>query len=59
LKEFRVPLKFGLSVPQGWIMELAHLKGPVEAYDTITQVARVADEAGFESLWFLSAGPPL
>ena len=54
-----MPLKFGLSVPQGWIMELAHLKGPVEAYDTITQVARVADEAGFESLWFLSAGPPL
>ncbi|HEX4203158.1 MAG TPA: LLM class F420-dependent oxidoreductase [Ktedonobacteraceae bacterium] len=44
-------LKFGLSLPQGLTMELAHLKDPVEAYETMTQVARVADEVGFESLW--------
>jgi hypothetical protein len=33
-------LKFGLSLPQGWTMELANMKDPVEAYETMTQVAR-------------------
>jgi F420-dependent oxidoreductase-like protein len=46
-----MPLKFGLSLPQGWTMELAHMKDPVEAYETMTQVAQVAEEGGFESLW--------
>lgn len=27
-------LKFGLSLPQGWTMELAHIRDPVEAYET-------------------------
>lgn len=44
-------LKFGLSLPQGLTMELANVRDPVEAYETMTQVAQVADEAGFESLW--------
>lgn len=46
-------LKFGLSLPQGWTMELANRKAPVEAYETMTQVAQVADEGGFESLWLV------
>ena len=46
-------LKFGLSLPQGWTMELANLKDPVEAYETMTQVAQIADEVGFESLWLV------
>jgi F420-dependent oxidoreductase-like protein len=46
-------LKFGLSLPQGWTMELANMKDPVEAYETMTQVAQVADEVGFESLWLV------
>ena len=46
-------LKFGLSLLQGWIMELANMKDPVEAYETMTQVAQVADEVGFESLWLV------
>ena len=46
-------LKFGLSLPQGWTMELATMKDPVEAYETMTQVAQVADEVGFESLWLV------
>ena len=44
-------LKFGLSLPQGWTMELAHMKDPVEAYETMTQFAQVAEVGGFESLW--------
>lgn len=46
-------LKFGLSLPQGWTMELANMKDPIEAYETMTQVAQVADEVGFESLWLV------
>src|SRR5258707_4745194 len=46
-------LKFGISLPQGWTMELANVKDPVEAYETMTQVAQFADEVGFESLWLV------
>lgn len=46
-------LQFGLSLPQGWIMELASIKDPVEAYERMTQVAQVADEVDFESLWLV------
>ncbi len=46
-------LKFGLSLPQGWIMELARIKDPVEAYETMTRVAQTADEVGFESAWLV------
>jgi len=40
-------LKFGLSLPQGWTMELVSIQDPVEAYETLTRVARTADEVGF------------
>jgi F420-dependent oxidoreductase-like protein len=46
-------LKFGLLVPQGWTMDLAHIKGPVEAYETMTRVAQTADEVGFASAWLV------
>lgn len=46
-------LKFGLSLPQGWTMELASIKNPVEAYETMTRVAQTADELGFESAWLV------
>src|SRR5881398_3542280 len=46
-------LKFGLSLPQGWTMELASIKDPVEAYEAMTRVAQTADEVGFESAWLV------
>lgn len=46
-------LKFGLSLPQGWTMELASIKDPVEAYEAMTRVAQTADEIGFASLWLV------
>src|SRR5579859_1635531 len=46
-------LKFGLLVPQGWTMDLAHIKDPVEAYETMTRVAQTADELGFASAWLV------
>ena len=46
-------LKFGLSLPQGWAMDLASVPDPVEAYEAMTGVARLADDLGFESLWLV------
>jgi len=46
-------LQFGLLVPQGWTMDLAGIKDPVEAYETMTRVAQTADEVGFASIWLV------
>src|SRR5437016_14075428 len=46
-------LKFGLSLPQGWTMDLASIKHPVEAYEAMTRVAQTADEVGFDSVWLV------
>jgi F420-dependent oxidoreductase-like protein len=43
-------IKFGLVLPQGWTMDLASVKDPVEAYEAMTSVAQTADELGFESI---------
>ncbi len=51
-------LQFGVSLPQGWNMELAGIKDPTEAYEVMTRVAQVADEAGFASAW-LAAHPEI
>lgn len=46
-------LKFGVSLPQGWTMELASIKDPVEAYEAMTRVAQTADELEFASAWLV------
>lgn len=46
-------LQFGISLPQGWIMELANIHKPIEAYETMTRVAQTADELGFASAWLV------
>ena len=46
-------LKFGVSLPQGWTMDLVGIKDPVEAYETMTRVAQTADETGFTSVWLV------
>lgn len=46
-------LQFGVSLPQGWTMDLASIKDPVAAYETMTDVARTADEVGFTSVWLV------
>jgi F420-dependent oxidoreductase-like protein len=46
-------LQFGLSLPQGWPMDLASIPDPVEAYEAMTRVAQTADEAGFASVWLV------
>src|SRR5690348_15057286 len=46
-------MKFGISLPQGWTMELAGIKDPIEAYETMTSTAQAADEAGYHSVWLV------
>jgi F420-dependent oxidoreductase-like protein len=43
-------LKFGVGLPQGWTMDLASIKDPVEAYEAMTRVAQAAEELGFFSV---------
>src|SRR5438270_5629312 len=46
-------MKYGISLPQGWTMDLAGIKDPVEAYETMTHIAQTADESGYESVWLV------
>jgi len=46
-------LQFGLLAPQGWTMDLAGVKDPIQAYETMTSVAQTADECGYESVWLV------
>ncbi|GLV60972.1 LLM class F420-dependent oxidoreductase [Dictyobacter sp. S3.2.2.5] len=48
-------MKFGIALPQGTLMELAGITDPMEAYETMTQVALTAEEVGFDSLWLSDA----
>lgn len=46
-------LQFGVLVPQGWTLDLAHINDPVEAYEAMTSVAQTAEEVGFVSAWLV------
>jgi len=45
-------VRFGVFVPQGWRMDLVEIEDPVEQYETMTRVARAADdEEAWDSIW--------
>lgn len=45
-------VEFGVFVPQGWRMDLVEIEDPVEQYEAMTNVARVAEQSGaFDSIW--------
>src|SRR3989440_1240516 len=46
-------MKYSVEIPNGWKMNLAMIKDPVEAYEAMTNVARAADEDGYESIWMV------
>jgi F420-dependent oxidoreductase-like protein len=54
-------LKYGLFLSQGFAQELAGIKDPVEAYETLTCWAQTADQSGYDSVWipdhFITAPP--
>ena len=39
-------VEFGVFVPQGWRMDLVEIEDPVEQYEAMTRVAKVAEESG-------------
>jgi len=47
----RRPLRFGLFVPQGWILDLVAIKDPVEQFEALVRVTRRAEALGFDSVW--------
>jgi F420-dependent oxidoreductase-like protein len=46
-----MPIKFSVILPNGAINELAGIKDPVEAYETMTHIAQTAEQVGFDTLW--------
>jgi F420-dependent oxidoreductase-like protein len=44
-------LPFGTFAPQGWRMDLVEIDDPIEQYEAMTQVAIVAEEVGYDSIW--------
>src|SRR5881275_381655 len=46
-------MKFSVEIPNGWKMNLAMIKDPMEAYEAMTNVAKAADEDGYESIWMV------
>jgi F420-dependent oxidoreductase-like protein len=44
-------IKHSVFLPTGFGQEFAGIPDPVEAYETMTRIAQVADEVGFDTLW--------
>jgi F420-dependent oxidoreductase-like protein len=44
-------ITFGTFVPQGWRMDLSEIRDPLAQYAAMTDVARVAEEVGYDSIW--------
>ena len=42
---------FGVFVPQGWKMELAGIDGAAEKWNKAVEIAVLAEELGFDSVW--------
>lgn len=44
-------MKVGVFVPQGWRMDLADVRDPVEKYATMSRCALEAERAGYDAVW--------
>ncbi len=45
-------VRFGVFVPQGWRMDLVDIADPVEKYEAMTRVAKLADSIpAYDSIW--------
>jgi F420-dependent oxidoreductase-like protein len=44
-------VKFGLFVPQGWILDLVEIHDPVDQFEAMIRVAQAAERLGFDSVW--------
>jgi F420-dependent oxidoreductase-like protein len=44
-------MRFGVFVPQGWRNDLDEIADPVEQYEAMTRVAKLADAGPWDSIW--------
>ncbi|MEU4688790.1 LLM class F420-dependent oxidoreductase [Actinoplanes sp. NPDC023714] len=44
-------MRFGVFVPQGWKNDLDEIADPIEQYEAMTQVAKLADAGPWDSIW--------
>ena len=44
-------LRFGLFVPQGWILDLVDIEDHIEQFEAMSEVAKTAERLGFDSIW--------
>jgi len=44
-------MRFGVFIPQGWRQDLDEISDPVQQYEAMTYVARVAEDEGYDSVW--------
>ena len=44
-------LQFGVFIPQGWKMELSSIADPVDKWQRAVEIAQLAEELGYDSLW--------
>jgi F420-dependent oxidoreductase-like protein len=47
----RCIVKFSIFLPSGFAQEFAHIPSPVTAYEGLVEIARLADDAGYETLF--------
>ncbi len=48
---YTLAIKHGVFLPQGFALELAGHQYPAQAYQALIEVARTADELGYETVW--------
>ena len=46
-----MPVTFGVFMPQGWKMELSSIDGAEAKWDRAVEIALLAEELGYDSLW--------
>jgi F420-dependent oxidoreductase-like protein len=44
-------IKFGIFTPQGWRRDLNEIADPYEQYEAMTNVGKMADAGGWDSIW--------
>src|SRR5260370_8536330 len=44
-------VKFGVSIPQGWTMDMVEIPNPEDKYEAMTNAALEADRLGYDSIW--------
>jgi F420-dependent oxidoreductase-like protein len=44
-------IKYSVFLPTGFLLDFMGYEEPIAAHDRLTELAKIADEVGFESLW--------